>query len=264
MTVDTRSRPVTATITILDSNGGTISGPYDLSNAIAANGLSISVPQFESRSPNGWLPFRAQLSLLADANGLGLNLDPRDTAFTPSGASLLAQGNRVDIQITRSDFATFDTVCPPLYILKIRQPLNLPRRTIELSLGDISLLEGRTPEGDESGFKAGTLTTRQTLINRYLSAADVPTTTDALSLYSLSSPPQKTSQNNWASEAGKVAATAGYYGPWLDRTGATRLTQIDFEQAVPALSFTIGVDGDEVGREGWERVNADVRVPRGH
>ena len=53
MTADIRARQVTCNITILDSDGNTISGPHDVSQAIAGQGFQIGLPQFDSQTPNG-------------------------------------------------------------------------------------------------------------------------------------------------------------------------------------------------------------------
>ena len=262
MTVDTRVRPTSITITILDADGNTVSGPHDVSNAVAADGYRLSFPQANLREPNGWLAMRGRLTLKADLGGLaGLNLDPRSSTGSPSGAALLAQGNQVDIQIAQIDRTTMGAVCPPLFILKIERPLNYPDRVVELSLGDETLLDGLTPEGDESGFEVGTTTNRRTIINRYLAAAGITSTADPLSRYSLTAPPQKLSRDNWASEAGKIAATAGALGPWIDSTGATRLTDIDLDQSAPVLFLTVGEGGDEAGPDGWLLESNDERPP---
>lgn len=262
MTVDTRVRPANITITVLDADKNTLSGPHDVSDAVATDGFGLSFPQANLREPNGWLPMRGRVTLKADLGGLaGLNLDPRSATGSPSGAALLTQGNRVDIQIAQSDRITMGAVCPPLFILKVERPLNYPDRVVELSLGDETLLDGLTPEGDESGFEIGTTTNRRTIINRYLATAGIASTADSLSRYSLTAPPQKLTRNNWASEAGKIAATAGALGPWIDNTGATRLTDINLDQSAPVLSLTVGEGGDEAGPDGWLLESNDERPP---
>lgn len=245
-----------ASIQILDSSGESIGSPVDITNAISAYKISFS--GLNTEGPNGYCYWTGEIFL--ESETIAANIDARDTSASPTGASLLAQGNAIDLQIFRN--ATFSRLWPTLYILRTPQPfdpLSWGDKTTRLEIGDITRLEAtRQPEGNLSGMTLGTNTFRHTIANNILSARNLPTSTDTITDYPLSVPTQKLTTNDWGSEIGRLVGTAGYYF-WIDSNDDARFTLIDLEKSAPDITLTIGVD--EVDRDGWKRVNLAERPP---
>ena len=256
MTVDIAARNFSVEINILDADRNVLGGPYDLSAAVASVRLNFSGLNLEG--PNGYRSWAGEIFL---ENGITAeNIDARDTAAMPSGASLLAQGNAVNLRIFHE--GTFQRRWPTLYILRVPSPfdpLSAGDQNTTIELGDITQLEDtEQPEGNLSGMTLGTTYTRSEIANNILATRGLPTSTDTISAYSLSVPTQKLGTNSWPNEIGKLAGTAGYFF-WIDQGDNARFTPIDLNKAAPDFTLTIGQD--EVDRDGWKRVNLSERPP---
>mgnify|MGYP001804410496 FL=1 len=106
----------TTTIEILDDDGNTISGPHNYTGAEGQ--VQDSFPELNTQSPDGYKAWTGSLTLLTGISAF--SLDNRDISASPTGASLLAEGNRVDLKIF--DGASFVREWPPLYILLTPDP----------------------------------------------------------------------------------------------------------------------------------------------
>nr|WP_250565384.1 hypothetical protein [Adonisia turfae] len=193
--------------------------------------------------------------------------DNRDTASSPTGAALLAQGNRVDLRHWTG--SAYERFWPPLYILKTVEPVGLDKQPIAISVGDVSLLGNSqqpgddlapiTPENDYSRISLGVETAPHSLINAISSAAGMPTTSDIIDNgYNLSAPAPKNNTGDWPTFIGEIAACQGYVA-WLNKDEELRLTPIDLDKPNPNVSLVIGQD--EVGENGWVPRNFDERPP---
>lgn len=250
LTLDVTATDWSATIEILDSDKNVISGPHAYSGAVSD--VRINFAEIRTRnSPNTFAPWTATATFEPDI--VPFSLDNRDTAASPTGASLLAKGNRVDIRNAGQRF------WPPLYILRTPEPLNLERDEIRLELGDISQLVSLfTPEGDLSNVSIGTSTQPHTIINRIASAIGIPTSSDTISGWSVSVPIPKTDTRSYVNLIGEIAA-ANRHIAWIDANEELRFSRIDFDQSDPVVLLLIG--RDEVGLQSWQPRNFDERPP---
>ena len=251
MTVIAKASVWSLSITILNASQAVIGGPYDYSNAHLD--VELTFPEIATRNtPNTWAAWTATATL---QDGIvAFSLDNRDTAASPTGASLLAKGNRVDLQLGGQRF------WPYLYIIDTPDPITLGNQPIQLQLGDISQLSNlQTPEDSTPHITLGNSTAPHTLINSIATKAGLPTSGDTISTgWNISVPVQKTDTRPWPDQIGEIAACNGYFA-WLDSTESLRLTPIDFNQSAPVIELTIGQD--EVGINGWEPRNFDERPP---
>ena len=241
----------TATIEILDPDKNVISGPHAYSGAVSD--VQINFGEIRTRNnPNTFVPWTASISLEPGISPF--SLDNRDTLASPTGASLLAKGNRVNILQDGQRF------WPPLYILRTPSPLNLQQDAVELDLGDISQLNSLlTPEGDFSNIEIGTPTAPHVIINRIATAIGIPTSSDTiLTGWNISVPVPKTDTNSYINQIGEIAAANGHIA-WIDQNEQLRFTPIDFDQSAPVVSLVIG--RDEVGVNPWQPRNFDERAP---
>lgn len=254
-----KSRPWQCLITILDSDQNPIGTPYDFSATLQrpGNGGSITFPQYVPI--NGYSPWSANILLKKTLN-FNLSIDQRDTIASPTGASLLAEGNAVDLRVWGG--AQYVRGWPTLYILGEGEPYDpgLQDYTV-LALGDITQLRNlREPERRLSSTMAlGESRTRSSIANDALADLGLPTSADVITEYPLSVPPQKYNQRSSVRELGKLIGTAGYFGPWVDRDDNIRFTRIDLDK--PAPDFTLTIPGDEFDRDGWVRKNLAERPP---
>ncbi len=251
MTVIAKASVWSLSITILNASQAVIGGPYDYSNAHLD--VELTFPEIATRNtPNTWAAWTATATLQDGV--VAFSLDNRDTAASPTGASLLAKGNRVDLQLGGQRF------WPYLYIIDTPDPITLDNQPIQIQLGDISQLSNlQTPEDSTPHITLGNSTAPHTLINSIATRAGLPTSGDAISTgWNISVPVQKTDTRPWPDQIGEIAACNGYFA-WLDSTESLRLTPIDFNQSTPVIELTIGQD--EVGINGWEPRNFDERPP---
>ena len=256
-TINATAKDWSCEVTVLDSAKNAISGPHDFSDAV--RDVEINFPEISVRnSPNSWISWTAQVALKPSQIGLNLSLDNRDTSASPTGASMLAIGNRVNLQLDIG--AGPDQSWPPFYILRTPDPESLALDDITLQLGDISQLSSlQTPEDSTPHITLGNSTAPHTLINSIATRAGLPTSGDAISTgWNISVPVQKTDTRPWPDQIGEIAACNGYFA-WLDSTESLRLTPIDFNQSAPVIELTIGQD--EVGINGWDPRNFDERPP---
>ena len=251
MVATVRASQWTLTITILDESGDTIGGPYDYSSA--ALDVELQFPEIRTGSdPNTYLPWTATVTLL---DGIApFSLDNRDTAASPTGASLLALGNQIALQLNGQ------RSWPPLYILQTADPLTVDQQPIRIELGDISQLSDIfTPENDYSDITLGASTAPHVAINEIAQAADIPTTSDTITTsYNLTAPVPKNDTRSWPEAMGAISACNGYC-VWLNDSEDLRLTQIDLDKSSPDIALTIG--RDEVGTDGWVPQNFDEQPP---
>lgn len=242
-------------ITVLDGDGNTVSGPHAYDQT--ALQVELSTPELRvDGSINTHLPWTASVDLLTGIDGFGLSLDNRDTAASPSGASLLAQGNKVDLQVWGG--AQYTRSWPPLYILRTPTPKQDDNeQPITLELGDLSQLSNTTtPEATDDTGKIGVSRSPAAVINSLALQAGLPTTADAITTgYNLSAPTPKQTTEGWPDFLGQIAACNGY-ALWLDSSEALRLTQINLDKTAPDISLTIGSDDVD-----WTPVNLDERPP---
>ncbi|MEM9264516.1 MAG: hypothetical protein AAGA46_03235 [Cyanobacteria bacterium P01_F01_bin.13] len=259
MTVDVSASQWQLTITILDSDGSAIGGANDYSLAI--EDVELTFPEVRSsNSINTLLAWEATATLGHDY--VALSVDNRDTTASPTGASLLAMGNQVDLTIW--DGSSYVREWPPLYILRTPDPLKDggDDQSIQIELGDLFKLVAsqEAPENDYSETPLGTTRTPDQVINAIASRAGLPTTTtDTITTgFNLTAPVPKNNTRDWSSFIGEIAACNGYVA-WLDKNEDLRLTPIDLEKTSPDLELLIG--RDEVGLNGWVPVNLDERPP---
>ncbi|MGD1852737.1 MAG: hypothetical protein ACFB2W_00660 [Leptolyngbyaceae cyanobacterium] len=269
MTLTARATQWQISINVLDADKDVLSGPHALDSSLFA--IQVDFSEINLEGPNGYLAWAGSLTLL-DIDALTLSIDSRDTAATPTGASLLAQGNAVDLRLFTG--GSYQRFWPTFYILSEQQVLDQPREnTAVYQVGDITQLDtndiittdpatgrrrrikGITPEGNLSGMTLGTSTTRSTIANNILTARRLPSSTDVISEYPLSVPPQKLGTNDWPSEIGRLVGTTGYYF-WMDRDDNARFTRINLDKSAPDFTLTIGQD-----EEDWQRVNISERPP---
>ena len=262
MVADISVRNFTATIDILDSDKNTIQAGIDVAPVIES--LSLSRPQFDTRTPNSYHPCTGTITLKAFNNyNFTTSTDTRDTASSPSGAQIYSFGNRLNLTIADST-GTLQPICP-LYLTETPDPANLGSNPLVLTIGDESQLidYDDTPEGDFSGVTRGTARFASAIANTILTLNDLPTSADVVSDYPIAVELQKNNTSSWDKFIGGLLACRGYYF-WLDSSGAPRFTTLDFEQGAPALSLTIGGDnGDELDEtNGWIREKQSSFPPR--
>lgn len=239
------------TIEILDIDANVIGGPYDYSASVES--VEITFPEIRANKRiNTYCSWEAKVDI-GDAY-TAFSVDARDTASSPTGASLLALGNRVDLRLDGSRF------WPPLYILRTPSPLDLEQSSITLELGDLSHLTNiRQPENDYSAVALGASTAPHTLINEIATSAGIPTSGDTITTgYNISAPAPKNDTRSWPNFIGEIAA-CNVYVAWLDSTESLRLTPINLDKAAPDVSLLIG--RDEVGTDGWVPQNFEERPP---
>ena len=258
MTVDVSASDWRCNIEILDADRNVIDGPHDVSTVLSS--IDIDLEELRSGgSLNGWLTWTADLTL--NRGEISLLLDNRDTAFTPTGASLLAIGNRVILEIWTG--STYERFWPPFYILREVTPLDLDTRFLTLNLGDLSSLQNQEgeiyPENNYSGITQGIATPPTTLIRNIATQIGIPTSSDAISGgYSVNTAVQKKSTRSTVREIGEIAAVQKYVA-WLDSNEELRLTPADFTlKTAPDFSLTISDGGDE---SEWRPVNLEERPP---
>ena len=263
-TIDAQDRDWTASLEILDANRAVISGPHDISDAL----ISVDIDFSELRSGNrlnGWLAWEGSIVLSPELSTT-VSLDNRDTASNPSGAEVLAMGNRITLSMWTG--ANYERFWPPFYILReasprIEIPTSESQAQITIDLGDLGKsLDLFTPENNYSGITQGTTTTPTTLIRNIATQIGIPTSSDTIAGgYSVNTAVQKKSTRSTVREIGEIAA-AQKYVVWLDAAEELRLTPADFTlKTAPDFSLTIGIGGDEVGENGWEPVNLEERPP---
>ncbi len=263
-TIDAQDRDWTASLEILDANRAVISGPYDISDAL----ISVDIDFSELRSGNrlnGWLAWEGSIVLSPELSTT-VSLDNRDTASNPSGAEVLAMGNRITLSMWTG--ANYERFWPPFYILReasprIEIPTSESQAQITIDLGDLGKsLDLFTPENNYSGIIQGTTTTPTTLIRNIATQIGIPTSSDTISGgYSVNTAVQKKSTRSTVREIGEIAA-AQKYVVWLDAAEELKLTSADFTlKTASDFSLTIGIGGDEVGENGWEPVNLEERPP---
>ena len=263
-TIDAQDRDWTASLEILDANRAVISGPHDISDAL----ISVDIDFSELRSGNrlnGWLAWEGSIVLSPELSTT-VSLDNRDTASNPSGAEVLAMGNRITLSMWTG--ANYERFWPPFYILReasprIEIPTSESQAQITIDLGDLGKsLDLFTPENNYSGITQGTTTTPTTLIRNIATQIGIPTSSDTIAGgYSVNTAVQKKSTRSTVREIGEIAAAQKYVA-WLDAAEELRLTPADFTlKTAPDFSLTIGIGGDEVGENGWEPVNLEERPP---
>ena len=263
-TIDAQDRDWTASLEILDANRAVISGPHDISDAL----ISVDIDFSELRSGNrlnGWLAWEGSIVLSPELSTT-VSLDNRDTASNPSGAEVLAMGNRITLSMWTG--AAFERFWPPFYILReasprIEIPTSESQAQITIDLGDLGKsLDLFTPENNYSGITQGTTTTPTTLIRNIATQIGLTTSSDTIAGgYSVNTAVQKKSTRSPVREIGEIAAAQKYVA-WLDAAEELRLTPADFTlKTAPDFSLTIGIGGDEVGENGWEPVNLEERPP---
>ena len=263
-TIDAQDKDWTASLEILDANRALISGPHDISDAL----ISVDIDFSELRSGNrlnGWLAWECSVVLSPELSTT-VSLDNRDTASNPSGAEVLAMGNRITLSMWTG--AAFERFWPPFYILReaspsIEIPANDSQAQITIDLGDLGKsLDLFTPENNYSGITQGTTTTPTTLIRNIATQIGLTTSSDTIAGgYSVNTAVQKKSTRSTVREIGEIAAAQKYVA-WLDFNEELRLTPADFTlKTAPDFSLTIGIGGDAVGENGWEPVNLDERPP---
>ena len=263
-TIDAQDRDWTAILEILDANRAVISGPHDISDAL----ISVDIDFSELRSGNrlnGWLAWEGSIVLSPELSTT-VSLDNRDTASNPSGAEVLAMGNRITLSMWTG--ANYERFWPPFYILReasprIEIPTSESQAQITIDLGDLGKsLDLFTPENNYSGITQGTTTTPTTLIRNIATQIGIPTSSDTIAGgYSVNTAVQKKSTRSTVREIGEIAA-AQKYVVWLDAAEELKLTSADFTLKIaPDFSLTIGIGGDEVGENGWEPVNLEERPP---
>ena len=262
MSADISVRNFTATIDILDSDKNTIQAGIDVAPVIES--LSLSRPQFDTRTPNSYHPCTGTITLKAFNNyNFTTSTDTRDTAASPSGVQIYSFGNRLNLTIADST-GTLRPICP-LYLTETPDPANLGSNPLVLTIGDESQLidYDDTPEGDFSGVTRGTARFASAIANTILTLNDLPTSADIVSDYPIAVELQKNNTSSWDKFIGGLLACRGYYF-WLDSSGAPRFTTLDFGQGAPALSLTIGGDnGDELDEtNGWIREKQSSFPPR--
>ena len=258
MTVDVSASDWRCNIEILDADRNVIDGPHDVSTVLSS--IDIDLEELRSGdSLNGWLTWTADLTL--NRGEISLLLDNRDTASTPTGASLLAIGNRVILEIWTG--STYERFWPPFYILREVTPLDLDTRFLTLNLGDLSSLQNQEgeiyPENNYSGITQGIATPPTTLIRNIATQIGIPTSSDTIAGgYSVNTAVQKKSTRSTVREIGEITA-AQKYVVWLDAAEELRLTPADFTlKTAPDFSLTISDGGDE---SEWRPVNLDERPP---
>ncbi len=263
-TIDAQDKDWTASLEILDANRALISGPYDISDAL----ISVDIDFSELRSGNslnGWLAWECSVVLSPELSTT-VSLGNRDTASNPSGAEVLAMGNRITLSMWTG--ASYERFWPPFYILreaapKTDIPINESQAQITIDLGDLGKsLDLFTPENNYSGITQGTTTTPTTLIRNIATQIGLTTSSDTIAGgYSVNTAVQKKSTRSPVREIGEIAAAQKYVA-WLDSNEELRLTPADFTlKTAPDFSLTIGIGGDAVGENGWEPVNLDERPP---
>ena len=134
--------------------------------------------------------------------GFSESLDPR------VNPSRWAPGTVVSVGVVYSS----GTVALPirLRILRSPQPPYPQSPNLVILVGDdTKLLNYRQPEGDESGVTLGTETTRTTVINSLLTAANASALTTAIAEYPLLAPVQKLGTEGFIRQAGGFAAAVG-------------------------------------------------------
>ncbi len=258
MTVDVSASDWRCNIEILDADRNVIDGPHDVSTVLSS--IDIDLEELRSGdSLNGWLTWTADLTL--NRGEISLLLDNRDTQSTPTGASLLAIGNRVILEIWTG--STYERFWPPFYILREVTPLDLDTRFLTLNLGDLSSLQNQEgeiyPENNYSGITQGIATPPTTLIRNIATQIGIPTSSDAISGgYSVNTAVQKKSTRSTVREIGEIASAQKYVA-WLDSNEELRLTPADFTlKTTPDFSLTISDGGDE---SEWRPVNLEERPP---
>ncbi|MEM9263953.1 MAG: hypothetical protein AAGA46_00340 [Cyanobacteria bacterium P01_F01_bin.13] len=247
----------TVSIEILGQDLNVLSGPHSYTGAELE--VQVDLSEINTQSPDTYTPWTAQVSLL---NGIApFSLDNRDTLATPTGAALLAEGNRVDLRIDDGT-GTFVREWPPLYILRTPSALNPEDASVTLELGDIGQLFNRqTPEGDYTDIELGTETAPHIAINNILSSLGLPNSPDTIATgYNLSAPVVKYNLDSRFQLIGQIAAANGHYS-WFDKNEDLRLTPIDLAKTTPDVTISIGgATGQEDG-EGWLKSNLDERPP---
>lgn len=260
MTAKTYVRARTITLDILDDGKAVVQAGIDIDPVVES--LTLERPQYDTQAPNGYHDFTGTLTLKAGNNlGYTTSTNPRDTAASPSGASIFAVGNRVTI--TMADTGGVLQPAATLFITEVPDPNNLPSPTVVIQLGDESKLidHDDTPEGDESDVVRGTARSASAIANSILSSQGLPTSSDIVSNYSISVEPQKNDTRSWPKYIGELMGTRGHYF-WFDATGTPRYTPIEFGQSAPALSLTIGGDNGDESEGGWLLVKESLYPPR--
>jgi hypothetical protein len=252
MTIALGSRNLDATIDVLDATGST-TATVNVGDELVD--LVLSTNLLDTSAPDGRISWSgtATFTYVTDT---AISLDSRSTAGSPSGAQIWARGNRLNLSIADSGGTLRSFPCA-LYISSIPNPPNPPNNTISIELAD--LLEADNfpqVEGDKAGVTEGTSTDRKAIIDTILADVGLPAVAgaDTLSVYPLTKSPQKTDVLAWVNFCGKLAASAGYLF-WISSTN-TRLTPINFNQAAPKFSLTIGED-----EASFEFTNQSERPP---
>ena len=254
MTTALGARNLTLTILVLDETGTQVDSA-DVSDQVI--NWSLATNQLNTSQPNGRISWRGSFTLVN--NHPTLSLDPRDLTGSPSGAEILARGNRLAFQLADSTGAlrNFPTT---LWINAVPQPPNLPQNIITLEVADTLQVENfPKPEGLAATFAEGTSTDRKAIIDAIATSEGLPgvDSGDTLPEYPLTRPPQKTDVGSWANYIGQLAGSAGYMA-WINAGNQIKLSRIDLNQASPAVSFTIGTGGDE---ETFDYVTQSERPP---
>ena len=137
MTLTARATQWQISINVLDADKDVLSGPHALDSSLFA--IQVDFSEINLEGPNGYLAWAGSLTLL-DIDALTLSIDSRDTAATPTGASLLAQGNAVDLRLFTG--GSYQRFWPTFYILSEQQVLDQPREnTAVYQVGDITQLD---------------------------------------------------------------------------------------------------------------------------
>ena len=254
MTTALGARNLTLTILVLDETGTQVDSA-DVSDQVI--NWSLATNQLNTSQPNGRISWRGSFTLAN--NHPTLSLDPRNLTGTPSGAEILARGNRLAFQLADST-DTLRNFPSTLWINAVPQPPNLPQNIITLEVADTLQVENfPKPEGLAATFAEGTSTDRKAIIDAIATSEGLPgvDTGDTLPEYPLTRPPQKTDVGSWANYIGQLAGSAGYMA-WINAGNQIKLTRIDLNQSSPAVSFTIGPGGDE---ETFDYVTQSERPP---
>jgi hypothetical protein len=200
-----------------------------------ANVIGVSLSQNELGDSgvftSGEITLQANYSEIADFTYLS----------SPSIAENWARGASVVYQIANDSgvLTNFLMSGAALYILKEPAPPD-SNYQIKIQVGDEATLKNyRTADSDPSEITAGVSTARNTVIERYLSAAGVTKSIGSIP-YPFTFPQPKTQGNSLAEVAAQMTRSAGHI-LYTNPLGTLVNKAIDFD--APAIaSFTIGED----------------------
>lgn len=236
MTLDLRSRNFDVTVYVLNS-AGTTTATVDITDAVVS--LQVDLAQ---ASDSGCLLFSGDLSISAQSGG-SFSTNPRNASgSSPQGQDIWKRGNRVRIRIA-DEVGTLREVPTRLFITETPAP---PYPTfggenlMAVALAcELSLLDYRTPEGDESGITFGTISTINSIIASLLNAADAPGWADSISGVIRGAGGLKTDSRSYIQQAGEFARSRGNW-IWANNAGNTKQASPNYTGGALAFSITVG------------------------